>query len=155
MSISGAEVLKLRLERLIRADRQRVYDAWTQPDLLRIWSAPEGAEVESGEQDLRVGGKWGVVMVEESGARHEAFGTYREIDPPKRLVYTHAWRQPDGGSSPETVLTVEFHPAEGGTLLVLRQEGFASADSRDGHGEGWSSAFGKLERLLEAAPSRE
>jgi uncharacterized protein YndB with AHSA1/START domain len=147
MSPTKSEVLQLRLERLIRTDRERAFAAWTRPELLREWSAPEGMTIDEGELDLRVGGRWRVVMVEPSGARHEAFGTYREVTPPERLVYTHAWRQGDG-SSPETTLVVEFREVAGGTRVVLTQEGFASPQSRDGHREGWSSSLNRLEAMF-------
>jgi predicted enzyme related to lactoylglutathione lyase/uncharacterized protein YndB with AHSA1/START domain len=138
---------ELTLERTIPAARDRVFAAWTQPELLRRWSAPEGLTIEDGATDLRVGGGWRVVMAEPDGTRHEAFGTYREISAPERLEYTHAWKS-DGGSSPETVLTVELKPEADGTRLVLTQAGFASPESRDGHREGWSSALDNLQTLF-------
>jgi uncharacterized protein YndB with AHSA1/START domain len=147
MTPTTSAVLQLRLERVIRADRERAFAAWTRPELLREWSAPEGMTIEEGELDLRVGGRWRVVMTEPNGKRHEAFGTYREVTPPERLVYTHAWRQ-GNGSSPETTLVVEFHEVAGGTRVVLTQEGFASPESRDGHGEGWSSSLNRLEAMF-------
>jgi uncharacterized protein YndB with AHSA1/START domain len=146
MNMTQTAPLQLRLERVIRADRERTFAAWTRPEILRQWSAPAGMTIEDGgELDLRVGGRWRVVMVEPNGTRHEAFGTYREITPPARLVYTHAWR--DGsGSSPETILTVAFEEVAGGTRVVLTQEGFGSRESRDGHVEGWSSTLDQLEK---------
>jgi uncharacterized protein YndB with AHSA1/START domain len=151
MTTTQSTPLQLRLERVIRADRERTFAAWTRPELLRQWSAPAGMTIEEGgELDLRVGGRWRVVMVEPSGTRHEAFGTYKEITPPTRLVYSHQWRH-GSGSSPETTLTVEFLEVPGGTRVVLTQEGFESADSRDGHGEGWSSTLDHLERFFTEA----
>ncbi|HYR08746.1 MAG TPA: SRPBCC domain-containing protein [Longimicrobium sp.] len=138
---------ELVLERKIPAARDRVFAAWTQPELLRRWSAPAGLTIEDGDTDLRVGGGWRVVMAEPDGTRHEAFGTYREVAPPERLAYTHAWKG-EGGSSPETVLTVELKPEADGTRLVLTQAGFPSPESRDGHREGWSSALDNLQTLF-------
>ncbi len=139
-------MIELTLERTIPADRERVFAALTQPELLRRWSAPEGLTVVDGDTDLRVGGGWRVVMQEPGGARHEASGTYREVAPPERVAYTHAWRR-DGGSTPETVLTVELHPKGDATRLVLTQTGFETQESRDGHREGWSSALDQLRAL--------
>ncbi|MDQ6633730.1 MAG: SRPBCC domain-containing protein [Gemmatimonadota bacterium] len=148
MSPTKAAPRQLRLERVIRTDRERAFAAWTRPELLRQWSAPEGMTIEEGgELYLRVGGRWRVVMLEPTGTRHEAFGTYREITPPERLVYTHQWRQ-GSGSSPETTLTVEFLEVDGGTRVVLTQVGFTSPESRNGHVEGWSSSLDQLERLF-------
>ncbi|HEU4884448.1 MAG TPA: SRPBCC domain-containing protein [Longimicrobium sp.] len=138
---------ELTLERRIPAARDRVFAAWTRPELLRRWSAPEGMSIEDGATDLRVGGGWRVVMAEPDGTRHEAFGTYRQIVAPERLEYTHAWKS-DGGSSPETVLTVELEPEADGTRLILTQAGFPSPESRDGHRDGWSSALDHLQALF-------
>lgn len=144
-------MIELTLEQDIPAARERVFAALTEPEHLRRWSAPEGLAVVDGDTDLRVGGGWRVVMAEPDGARHEAFGTYREIAPPERLVYTHAWRRDDGGSSPETVLTVELRPRGDGTRLLFTQAGFPSPESRDGHRDGWSSALGHLRALFQSA----
>jgi uncharacterized protein YndB with AHSA1/START domain len=144
------EKLTLRLERLIAAPPERVFAAWTQPELLNQWSSPPGISIDGGDLDLRVGGHWRVAMRGVDGSTREAFGTYREIVSPKRLVYTHAWRLggPGGGTTPETVLTVEFRPEGNGTRVVLTQAGFESAESRDGHRIGWSSSIDNLEKLF-------
>jgi uncharacterized protein YndB with AHSA1/START domain len=144
------EALTLKLERLIAAPPDRVFAAWTQPELLNQWSSPPGISIEGGDLDLRVGGNWRVTMRGGDGSAREAFGTYREIVPPKRLVYTHAWRLGGAGGSgtPETVLTVEFRAEGKGTRLVLTQTGFESAESRDGHRIGWSSSIDNLEKLF-------
>ena len=144
---SSPSPLQLRLERTIRTDRERAFAAWTKPEILRQWSAPAGMTIPEGQLDLRVGGRWSVVMLEPNGKRHEAFGRYLEVTPPKRLVYTHAWKE-DNGSSPETTLTVEFFEVPGGTRVVLTQEGFESAQARDGHDQGWSSALDNLEKIF-------
>jgi uncharacterized protein YndB with AHSA1/START domain len=142
----------LRLERKVSARREAVWAAWTTPALLQVWSAPTGMTIPGGTMDLRVGGRWEVTMEEwGSGRRHVAFGRYLEITPPARLVYTHAWRQGEGGSSPETTVTVEFIEEGGETRVVLTQDGFENEGSRDGHGEGWSSTLDRLVELMEGA----
>ena len=147
MTAASHEAIALRIERVIRASRQRVWDAWTRPDELAKWSAPAGLTIPDGAMDLRVGGEWRVVMLEPNGARHVAFGVYREIDPPSRLVYTHQWESGDG-STPETILTLELRAEGERTRLVLTQTGFDSAASRDGHRDGWISAIDNLEKLF-------
>jgi uncharacterized protein YndB with AHSA1/START domain len=147
MNTQQNQALHIRL-RVLRTTPERAFAAWTRPEHLRRWSAPEGLSISEGEMDLRVGGQWRVVMEEEGGTRHEAFGTYREIAEPERLVYTHAWRR-EGGSTPETTVTIQFLPDPAGTRLVLTQEGFGSEESRDGHLGGWSSALDKLTALFD------
>jgi uncharacterized protein YndB with AHSA1/START domain len=147
MTTQQSEALQLRLERVIRGTPARAFEAWTTPEQLRVWSAPKGLTISEGELDLRVGGSWRVVMLEPDGTRHEAFGTYREVTPAERLVYTHAWLR-DGRATPETLVTVEFLGSPEGTRVVLTQEGFGSPESRNGHVIGWSSALDGLEAMF-------
>ena len=78
-------------------------------------------------------------------------GTYREIVPPERLVFTHAWCGEGGQSGPETLVTVTFEAVPGGTLMRFTQTGFANEWARDGHGGGWSECFERLAAYLAAA----
>ena len=153
MSTGQAEALTLRLERAIPASPERVYAAWTQPELMNRWMSPRGLTVTDAEMDLRVGGRWRVVMREPGGATHEAGGTYREVTPPRRLVYTHSWTAAGGGRTPQTVLTVEIEPVGTGSRVVLTQVGFADEASRDGHGVGWGSSLDRLEELFPGGES--
>ena len=150
-STKSAESLALRLEKVVKATPERAFRAWTTPELLRQWSAPERMTIEGGDVDLRVGGKWSVTMVEPNGLKRRAFGVYKEIAPPKRLVYTHAWRETEAGkgNSPETMVTVEFLPEGDRTRVVLTQVGFESAPAREGHKGGWSESMDRLAKLAE------
>ena len=77
------------------------------------------------------------------GVEHNAFGTYREVDEPKRLVYTWDWRE-EGQQMGETLVTVEFNEVEGGTEIVLVHDGFPADEARAGHGEGWELCLDHL-----------
>ena len=157
MTNQTADALTLRIERTIRAPRDRVYNAWVDPEEMKKWSAPPGMTIPEGSQDLRVGGKFRAVMLEPNGTQHIALGEYREVTPPSRLVYTHAWLMNNGTSSEttaETIVTVEFFEEEGKTRVVLTQTGFTNAGARDGHVGGWTGVFNKFVKLLEGdAPS--
>lgn len=139
--------LELRIERVIRAPRERVFEAFVNPDDLRRWSAPEGAEVMDGSSDVRVGGKWSVVMnVAAQNRRYHAEGVYREIKRPERLVYTHYWLTDH--PPVETLITITFEDLGDSTRVVMVHAGFQSMESRDGHFDGWRNCFDQLERLL-------
>jgi uncharacterized protein YndB with AHSA1/START domain len=142
----------LVLDRIVRAPRQRVWATWTDPDLLHRWSCPEGMHIPHATVDFRVGGAWEIVMVadHDDAERHVAFGTYLEITPPELIVQEHQWRRSDGGASPRTVVTVEFHDEGEHTRITLTQTGFESAAVRDGHREGWTSTLDRLASLAEA-----
>ena len=136
----------VRITRLIRADRQRVWDAWTRPEHMRKWSCPAPGGVQDVAADLRVGGGYTLTM-QVDGTVYTAFGTYREIDEPRRLVYTWDWREEEHATG-ETVVTVEFVEEEGATRVVLVHEGFGSVEATKGHHEGWTACLAHLEAMF-------
>lgn len=135
------------VERNVPVPPGRAFDAWLRETDLRVWLAPLG-EV---ELDARVGGRFRIVMQRDDrdGGPIEHVGQYRELDRPRRLVFT--WNSPytDG----ESLVTVELTPAGDGTRIVLTHEGLP-AEARDGHADGWG---GFLDRLgsLEAGKDDE
>lgn len=147
MIAQQAKTFRLRLERTIRARRERVFRAFTTPEDQQRWMAPEGADVVDGETDLRVGGRWSCLMRNvTTGAEYHAAGEYREIVPPERLVFTSRWLS--DRTPVETLVTVELHEEGDATRVVMIHEGFLTEGARDGHREGWSSCLDKLERLV-------
>ncbi len=136
----------LRVERHFRAPPERVFRAWTAAEELRRWSDPDPRDAEA-EVDLRVGGRYRIAMARADGTVHRVTGVYREIDPPRRLVYTWRWESMPG--SPETVVTVDFRARpDGGTDLVLVHEGLPSDDARARHAHGWGASIDKLAAVV-------
>jgi uncharacterized protein YndB with AHSA1/START domain len=138
----------LRMERLIAAPPERVFDLWTEPELLTQWWGPEGCDIPASALDVTPGGHWKTTMRMPSGALHTVSGVYRVIEPPRRLVFTWGWDDDNGVRGHETEVTVTFEAAPGGTKLVLQQQAFESAEQRDRHGSGWSSTLNCLEQLV-------
>lgn len=138
---------RLRLTRVLSADPGTVFAAWTEADRMERWFSPEGVEVVSVVTDPVPGGAYRVRMRSDEGNVHTARGTYREVDPPVRLVFTWEWEEEEHAVG-ETVVTVELTEIEGGTELVLTHEGFPAAEARDGHAEGWRSCLDRLEAYL-------
>jgi glutathione S-transferase len=137
----------LRLTRTVAASPQRVFDAWTRPEHLKQWSAPEGYDVTQAEVDLKVGGKYRIEMRSPEGAQHTAVGTYREITSPSKLVYTWSWEDgPDGG---DTLVTVEFLDRDGHTEVVLVHDLFPTDEARADHEQGWTSCLNRLVAVVE------
>ena len=136
----------LRVTRTIKADPQAVWNAWTQPEHMKHWTCPAPGGAREITADLRVGGAFAMRMVVE-GNEHNAFGTYREIDEPRRLVYTWDWQEEEFRVG-ETLVTVEFNQVDGGTEIVLVHDGFPAAEARDGHDEGWTACLNLLEGHL-------
>lgn len=141
------QTFALRIERTVLAPRARVWEAFTNPDDLKRWSAPAGLDVAQGATDLRVGGRWMVVMHDPAtDRRYHAEGVYREITPPSRLVYTHYWLTDE--TPVETVITIELHDEGDATRVVMLHEGHLTQGSRNGHEEGWASCFDRLEEMF-------
>jgi uncharacterized protein YndB with AHSA1/START domain len=139
----------LKLERRLEAKPDQVFAAWIEPKQLVQWFGPEGMTVPKHEIDPRVGGKWMTTMQGADGQEHTVSGVYREIDRPRRLVFTWAWH--DGGKrGHETEVIVEFRPDGNGTLMTLTQHSFEDERSRGMHDHGWSSSFNDLARHLQA-----
>lgn len=140
----------LRLSRTIAASPEEVFRAWTDPAEMKEWYCPEGGTVDAAEVDLAVGGRFKVAMRMPDGI-HVAYGVYREIEPPRKLVFTWQW---EGGGDElregETLVTIELEERGDSTELVLTHERFATAESRDGHEQGWASALNKLEARFAA-----
>ena len=144
--MSVETVAALRMTKTINADRQTVWDAWTKPEQMKQWSCPAPGGLKGAAADLRVGGAFELNM-EVEGEKHTAFGTYREVDEPNRLVYTWDWRE-DSHAVGETVVTVEFNEVAGGTEVVLVHEGFPAVEAKSSHEEGWGPCLMHLEAMF-------
>lgn len=138
----------LQIARTFPAPREKVFRAWTDPEILKRWLAPTDEYTTSiPEWDLRVGGRYRLEMKYSDGNVYSVGGTYREIEPPDRLVYTWRWisgiEDPD---FPETLVTVEFREAGDSTDVVMTHERLPDEKQRSEHEKGWN---GCLDRLAE------
>jgi glutathione S-transferase len=142
------ESFELQLSRFIRAPRQKVFDAFVTREALTAWMCPRGMSISDAAVDARVGGRYRVVMRARDGSIFIVGGAYREIESPRRLVYTWQW---EGETMPkvETLITLTFTERDGGTQLDMHHSGFPDAGMRDAHASGWSSTFNRLTDLLD------
>ena len=145
--MSTQTTTSLQLSRRVKADPETVFRAWTEPEQLAQWSAPEGITVALAEVDLTVGGRYHIRMRDQEGNEFNTVGVYREIDRPRRLVYTWRWQEKEHDAG-ETLVTVEFKDAGGSTEVVLTHDLFPDDKARDSHEEGWTSCLSRLEALF-------
>lgn len=145
----------VRATRTIRASRQRVYRAWTDPELLMRWFIEPDGNMRVLELDLRTGGRYrleGAI----AGNPWAIWGVYREVTPPSRLVYTWSWDNDYKLGEPrgeDTVVTVEFRErGRAETEVVVTHERLTTETARAEHQSGW---IGCLERLGEIAEELE
>lgn len=139
----------LAIHRHYSAAPERVYAAWTDPIAAAIFLGPSDVQASEVAIDLRVGGRYDIVMRMPGGEQIDVGGVYREIVPARRLQMTWRWREDDPKDEYDTLLTVEFtRAADGGTDFTLTHERFATPESRDRHRHGWSSITEKLDAFL-------
>ena len=135
---------ELVVTRTFNGPARIVFEAWTKPELFRRGWAPKsmGMSLRSCEMDVRVGGKYRLEFENDAMA---FFGTYKEVTPHSRLVWTN--EESDEGS----VTTVTFEEKGGKTLLVMH-ELYPSKEALDAAGTGAADAmvetFAQLDELL-------
>lgn len=134
----------LVIRREYAAPPQRVYDAWTNPDLARQFLCPQGMTVADAAMDVRAGGSYRIDMRTPEGEAYVAFGTYRDVQPGRRLTMTWQWQEESPAEEHETLLTLEFNPLGSGTELILTHERLSSDESRQNHANGWTSILQRL-----------
>jgi uncharacterized protein YndB with AHSA1/START domain len=122
-----------------------LFEAWTRPELFREWWVPKslGMSLLSCELDVRVGGGYRLEF-EFGDSRMAFFGTYREVIPNSRIVWTN--EESDEGS----VTTVTF-TEEGGRTLLSVHELYPSKEALDAGGgaaDAMGEAFDQLDELL-------
>jgi uncharacterized protein YndB with AHSA1/START domain len=108
-----------------------VFDAWTKPELLKRWWAPEsfGVSLFECESDLRVGGTYRYAFGRDPKKPEVFSGRYIEVSPPSRLVLTQLYERMR--SAGEAVVTATFVGSQGSTRLTLHQL-FPSKEALDG-----------------------
>ena len=133
--------------RTFDAPARLVFEAWTKPELLKLWWVPKslGVSLVSCEADVRVGGTYRFVFGLDGSETMAFFGRYLEVEPHSRLVWTN--EEGDGG---EAVTTLTLEEKDGKTLLVLheRHASKEAVDEAIGFGEGLRETFEQLDELL-------
>ena len=136
---------ELVIRRTFNGPARIVFEAWTKPELFKQWWVPRsmGMSLRSCEMDVRVGGKYRLEFEPDGVA---FFGTYREVIPHSRLVWTN---EEGGEGGPVTTVTFEENGEK--TLLVMH-ELYASKEALDAAGTGAADAtsetFEQLDELL-------
>ncbi len=129
--------LGFTLEQTYAAPAERVYAYFTDPELLVRWFCPNPDLPTTAELDVQPGGGWRVEMGD-----WVVGGSYVEVEPPSRLVFTFDWEDDDETA---TTVTVQITPEVDTTRLVLEHEEYANDSA---HEEGWLLTLARLDGLL-------
>ena len=145
---------ELVLTRIYDAPRERVFQAFTRPELLKQWFAPLPWTISSAELDVRPGGSCMIVMRDPDGNDYPNPGVYLEVVENERLVttdaYTKAW---EPSEKPFMTAILTFEDAGGGkTKYTARARHWTEADreahEKMGFHEGWGQCADQLAELL-------
>jgi uncharacterized protein YndB with AHSA1/START domain len=163
MTIDKAQVTmpsdrEVKVTRSFRAPRALVYRAYTEPQLVRQWLlGPPGWSMPVCEMDVRVGGQYRWRWRGEKDGKEFGFaGTFREVQPPSKIVHTEAYDPGTVGDDypgNESLVTTTFTENEGVTTVTALID-FGSKEARDaamatGMTDGMEQSYQLLDRLLD------
>ena len=145
---------EVQVTRSFKAPRSLVYRAYTEPELLRRWLlGPPGWSMPVCEMDVRVGGRYRWRWRSDTDGSEFGFtGTFREVQPPSKLVNTQAYDPGTLGDAPpdgEALVSVTFTEERGITTVTTLID-FGSKEARDGAvGSGMTDGMEQSYRLLD------
>lgn len=138
----------IRLHRVIATRPEKLYRAFVEPDAMASWLPPHGFLCTVHELEARVGGHHRMSFRNfTTGQSHSFGGTYLELVPGRRLVYTDSFDTP--GLPGEMTVTVELNPVSVGTELSIEQQGVPDAIPAEACYLGWQDSLRKLAKLVE------
>lgn len=136
-----------RIQRTYQAPSEAVFDAWTDPDVIRKWwhAGPDWETAEA-EVDLRVGGRLRVVMRDTDGTEYTATGVYTLVERPSRLAWI--WHGEEGQAGTGSSCDLEITEHAGVTSVVLTHSGLPGPDAAAELREGWELCLDNLGKVF-------
>ena len=144
---------ELMLTRLINAPREKVYRAWTDPELLKQWFAPLPYTTPVADLDVRPGGANFIVMRGPDGKDMPNRGVYLEVVPNERLVFTDAYVKAwEPSEKPFMTVILTFEDQDGKTRYTARVQHWTVTDreahEKMGFHQGWGICTEQLAALV-------
>ena len=137
----------IRLHRVFPAKPEKIYRAFLEPDAVASWLPPYGFVCTVHELEVKVGGKHRMSFRNfTTGKGHSFGGSYIELVPGERLVYTDAFDDPNLPGEMRT--TVKLKPVSVGTEVNIEQEGIPDVIPPEACYLGWQDSLHKLEKLV-------
>lgn len=144
------------ITRVFDAPLDLVWKAWTDPEHVMRWWGPKDFTSPSCKMDLRVGGSYLFCMRSPEGDDYWSTGTFEEIAPKERIVYTDSFADEQGNVVPpshygmgddspmDLLVTLTFEEEAGKTKLTLTQSGFPEGEMAELSEAGWNESLDKL-----------
>lgn len=151
---------ELLISHLFDAPREIVFRAWTDPEKLKHWYAPDGCTVEFRHIDVRPGGSFHSCVHDPAYGDCWITGTYLEVSAPEKLIFTMVLSDKDGNDVrsaaagkpedwPEELLTtVTFEPVKQQTKVTIHQTVPEEEAKKTGAYQSWIKMFNKLNQML-------
>jgi uncharacterized protein YndB with AHSA1/START domain len=136
---------ELVLTRLIDAPREKLFRCWTEPALLKQWFAPKPYTTPVAEVDLRVSGASNIVMQSPDGQQIPCPGTYLEVVPNRKLVFTDAYTgdwNPKTDGKPFMTAIITLDDEDGKTRYTARVRHWNAEDKKTHEGMGFHTGWG-------------
>ena len=138
----------LVVSRTIKAPRERVFAAWTDPAAYPRWFGPESCKATNVQMDVREGGQYSLTCTNTEFGDVDLAGAYREVKAPEKLVYTWKWLTEPLSEAGESLVTVEFIAQGESTEIRITHEGLPAGEIQEKHSYGWNGSLDKLESYL-------
>lgn len=151
----------VQITRTFQAPVKRVWNAWSDGDVIKQWWGPRGFTAPSAKMDFREGGKYLLAMQAPDGKIMWSGGVIKEIIPNKKLIWTDHFSDQDGnsvsakdfgmnGDWPEDLyITIELESENSGqTTMTMTHEGIPK-EMHDDCVQGWNESIDKLQKLVE------
>jgi uncharacterized protein YndB with AHSA1/START domain len=133
----------------MRANVERVFEAWTRPEHLLKWWGPRPVTCVEAEVDLREGGAYRIANLFPDGRVLWIFGQFEIVEPPKRLVYTWQTDEKEAALADASRVTVLFEAQAAVTEVIVLHERIDSEATRTGHEQGWNGCLDNLASSFE------
>lgn len=141
----------IKITQHFAASKADIFKAWTEEAALKAWWKPAGKKLSSVENHLEEGGKVSYTFEanEQDHTNLVIEGTYKEVKPEEKLVYTWNWILDNTAlENGNYLLTVEFTESESGSEISIHQESETEKEGVHPHQEGWEEALKALEAYL-------
>ena len=149
------------IEQIFNASPERVFSAWTDPEKLAKWYAPDGCTIHFKKIEVRTGGQFHSCISNPQHGDCWAIGEYKEVSPNRRIVFTLINADEkgnpinpveigmDAGWPGKTLVTVTFEEENGKTKMQLRQTVSQELAKRTGAYPSWLQMLNNMKEMLE------
>lgn len=146
--MSNLENRTITIERTFNAPLALVWEAWTQPEHIASWWAPNGAKLTIVEHNFTVGGTWKFSMPMPNGGKFVSEGVYKEIITQKKIVFTADFKPMTENVEIHVLFKADGNKTNFTFHCVHETEEYCRQQEKMGVYNGWGSAFDRLEGLL-------